>query len=528
MTFPRDTHFLRVARSRRLALMLACALTVLLTISGCVVTPSAQRQAKTPSPAQKSAAQVPASGQGMLIRFYTQDLAWSDCGVDQCATLTVPIDYSHPDGDTVKLSVLKVAATSPDGRIGSLVVDPGGPGASGVDYARLADYIVTKPVRAAYDIIGFDPRGVGKSAPIKCLSDRGLDNFLGTDPAPDNKAAEQQFVDLSKAFADACKVNGGPLLGHVSTIEAAKDMDVLRAALGETKMDYLGKSYGTLLGATYAGLFPTKVGRFVLDGAEDPSLTSSQVNEGQAIGFETATRAYVQDCVGRGDCPLGISLEAGMAKLRSFLKQLDTRPLPLADPYVKTLTQGWASLGIGYPMYDSRLWSQLTDALRNAFGGNGGPLMTLADNYADRSSKGVYADNLMQVIYAVSCLDRSDSRDLAHYESEARRLAAEAPTWGPFLAWSSVPCGYWPVPANNVPKKIKAAGSGPIVVVGTTRDPATPYRWAQALASQLQNGHLITFNGDGHTAYMRSNSCVNNAVDAYLLNGRVPPAGLKC
>jgi pimeloyl-ACP methyl ester carboxylesterase len=528
VTFTGDAHFIRVARARRMVLMLASALTVSLTISGCVVTPSGQRQAKTPSPAEKSAAQVPAPNQGMLVRFYTQNLAWSDCGVDQCAKLTVPIDYSHPDGATIKLAVLKVAATSPAGRIGYLVVNPGGPGGSGVDYAKAADFIVTGPVRAAYDIVGFDPRGVGASSPIKCLNDRELDNFLGTDPTPVGKTQEQHFADVSKAFADKCKANGGPLLGHVSTIEAAKDMDVLRAALGETKLDYLGKSYGTFLGATYADLFPTNVGRFVLDGAEDPNTTSSQVNEGQAVGFETATRAYVQDCVGRGDCPLGNSLDSGMQKLRDFLKQLDTRPLPLADPNVKALTEGWGSLGVAYAMYDSGLWSQLTDALRSAFGGNAGPLMTLADSYADRSSTGVYAGNLMQVIYAVNCLDRSDSRDLAHYESQARLLSAEAPTWGPFLAWSTVPCGYWPVPANNVPKKITAAGSGPIVVVGTTRDPATPYKWAQGLASELQNGHLITFQGDGHTAYMRSNSCVDDAVDAYLLNGRVPPAGFKC
>ena len=529
MTSTGATISIRLPRTRRLLLSLAGVLTVALTVSACVVIPDGQSQAKTPSPAQKTSTQVPPPGQETLAKFYTQDLAWSDCGPNQCARLTVPIDYSHPDGATLKLAVLKVAAKSPAKRIGSLVVNPGGPGGSGVDYAKFgADSIVTKPVRAAYDIVGFDPRGVGSSSPIRCLSDRELDSFLGADPTPDDKTEEQQFADSAKAFADKCKANGGPLLGHVSTIEAAKDMDILRAALGEALLDYLGKSYGTFLGATYADLFPSKVGKFVLDGAIDPSLTSSQVNEGQAVGFETATRAYVQDCVDKGGCPLGDSLDSGMAKLREFLKTLDARPLPLNDPYVRALTEGWGSLGVAAAMYQKELWSELTDALRDAFGGNAGALMKLADSYAYRTSQGTYDGNLMQVIYAVNCLDRSDSKDLAHYESEARSLSARAPTWGPFLAWSTVPCGYWPVSANNAPKKITAAGSGPIVVVGTTRDPATPYKWAQGLASELENGHLITFDGDGHTAYRRSNSCVDNAVDAYLLAGTVPLAGLKC
>jgi len=507
---------------------LAGVMAVALIVSACVVTPNGRSQAKTPSPAQKTAAQVPPSGQPSLARFYTQDLAWSDCGADQCARLMVPIDYAHPDGDTLKLAVLKVPADGGSGRIGSLVVNPGGPGGSGVDYASAADSIVTKPVRAAYDIVGFDPRGVGSSSPIKCLNDRELDAFLGSDPTPDNTTEERQFVDTAKAFADKCKAKGGPLLGHVSTIEAAKDMDVLRAALGETKLNYLGKSYGTFLGATYADLFPAKVGKFVLDGVVDPNLTSSQVNEGQAVGFETATRAYVQDCVDKGDCPLGNALEPGMARLRGFLRQLDSRPLPLEDPFVKGLTEGWGAYGIAAAMYDQGRWRGLTAALREAFGGDGNALMKLADGYADRSSDGAYADNLMQVIYAVNCLDRSDSADLTHYETEARSLSDKAPTWGAFLAWSTAPCGYWAVPANNAPKKITAAGSGPILVVGTTRDPATPYKWAQGLASELQNGHLITFDGDGHTAYRRSNSCVDNAVDAYLLKGAVPAAGLSC
>lgn len=508
--------------------VLVSSMAVMLTGSGCVASSSEPVQVKTPSAAEKSAARALPSGKETLERFYAQDLVWSSCGPNQCAKLTVPIDYFHPEGATLKLALLRAPAKSPSRRIGSLVVNPGGPGGSGIDYGAAADFIVTKPVRAAYDIVGFDPRGVGSSSPIECLDDRELDAFLGFDPTPDDLAEERLFAESAKVFADKCKSKAGPLLGHVSTIEAARDMDVLRAALGETRLDYLGKSYGTFLGATYADLFPTKVGRFVLDGAVDPNLTSSQVNEGQAVGFETATRAYVQDCVRRGDCPLGGSLDSGMARLRDFLRELDRRPLSLDDPYVKGLTEGWGSLGIAVAMYDQGRWSELTAALRSAFAGNGDPLMTLAEGYADRSSQGSYTGNLMQVIYAVNCLDRSESRELAHFESEVRSLGAKAPTWGPFLAWSTMPCGYWPAPANNAPKVVRASGSGPIVVVGTTRDPATPYKWAQGLASGLENGYLITFDGDGHTAYTRSNSCVNDAVDAYLLKARVPTAGLRC
>jgi pimeloyl-ACP methyl ester carboxylesterase len=526
VTATRVTSFIELPRRRALVLSVAGALTLALTMSGCGLLSNGSSQIRTPSPAQKSVAQIPPPGQVTLARFYKQDLAWSDCGNNLCAKLTVPIDYNHPEGQTIQLSVLKVPATDPSQWIGSLVVDPGGPGGSGVLYAAGARF--TDQVRSAYDVVGFDPRGVGTSAPVKCLNDRELDTFLGADPTPNNKMGEQKFAASAKAFADKCKANGGPLLGHVSTIEAAKDMDILRAALGETKLNYLGKSYGTFLGATYADLYPAKVGRFVLDGVIDPNLTASQINEGQAVGFETATRAYVKDCVDKGNCPLGDSVDSGMARLRGFLKQMDLSPLPLKDPYVKTLTEGWASLGVADPMYNPRQWPELTDALRQAFAGHGDPLMKLADDYAERTTTGAYVGNLMQVIYAVNCLDRSDVRALTHYESQARALTAVAPTWGPFLAWSTVPCGYWPVPANNAPKKITAAGSGPIVVVGTTRDPATPYKWAQGLAAELQNGHLITYDGDGHTAYMRSNSCVDGAVDAYLVKGVVPPPGLKC
>jgi len=515
--------------TRRLVVVLVGTLSMALTISGCVGGPSEPGQARTPGPAQRSAAQVPPSGQAKLAKFYKQDLVWSECGADKCARLNVPVDYARPEGGTLKLSVLKVPAKSPQQRIGSLVVNPGGPGASAtVGYARYADLVVTEAIRATYDVVGVDPRGVQDSSPIKCLNDRELDAFLGIDQTPDTPTEQQQLADSAKAFGRKCESKAGALLGHVSTIEAAKDMDILRAALGETKLDYLGKSYGTFLGATYADLFPSKVGKFVLDGVIAPELAQSQVQEGQAVGFETATRAYVQDCVNRGDCPLGGTLDSGMARLRAFLKQLDVQPMPLDDPYVKKLTEGWALLGIGFPMYDPKYWPLLTDALRNAFAGKAGPLMKLAGYYAERSDKGAYTGNLMQGMYAVNCLDRSDSKVVAHYAAEARSLSVQAPLWGPVIAWGALPCGYWPVPAKSRPKRITAAGSGPILVVGTTRDPATPYKWAQDLAAELKDGHLITYDGDGHTAYMRSNKCVDGAVDAYLLKGVVPPPGLKC
>jgi len=520
-----DTPLTGRSHGRRSVLMLVGALAVALTMTGCALMPDVASLPATPDPAQKTAAQVPPTSQEGLAKFYRQDLAWAPCGRNQCAKLTVPIDYAHPEGDTIKLAVLNVPSTKPSKRIGSLVVNPGGPGGSGVTYAAAAGF--TDPVRAAYDIVGFDPRGVAKSAPVRCLSDRELDRFLGADPTPDSKAEEQRFARAAKAFADSCKTRGGALLGHLSTVDVAKDMDVLRSALGETKLDYLGKSYGTFIGATYAGLFPAKVGRFVLDGVVGPDLTSSQVNEGQAVGFETATRAYVKSCVDQGDCPLGDSVDAGMARLRGLLAQLDARPLPLDDPYVTELTEGWASLGLAGPMYDPGQWNDLTEALREAFAGRGDALMALATSYAERTSAGTYPGNLMQVIYAVNCLDRPDTRDLGHYQSEARSLAVKAPTWGPFLAWSSVPCGYWPVP-GAAPRKVTATGSGPIVVVGTTRDPATPYKWAQGLAADLENGHLITHDGDGHTAYMRNDECVDDAVDAYLVKGAVPRPGLRC
>ena len=512
--------------SRRLVVTAAVTAGTLL-VSGCSVVDSVRDHVNPPTtPYTPQSAPAGSSG---LERYYAQRLAWTSCTGGLCADLTVPLDYADPSGATISIAVFDAPAGSPSHRLGSLVVNPGGPGASGIDYARATDAIVTPAVRDRFDVIGFDPRGVGRSEPIECVAPSQLDQFLAMDLTPDSPAEEQQLADGDKAFADACAQNVGPLLGHVSTVDVAKDLDVLRAALGESTLNYLGKSYGTLIGSTYAGLFPRSVGRFVLDGVVPPDLTSTEINLGQAQGFERATRAWAQWCVKRGSCPLGGTVDQVMQGLRDFLSQVDASPLSrTGDPSVPRLTEGWAATGIAEAMYSQQLWGTLVAAIRAALTGDGTGLMRLADQYAERRPGGGYTGNLMQSIYAVNCLDRPEPATLAAHEKAAAAALAVAPTWGAYITWGNLPCAYWQIPPTSTPHPIAATGSGPIVVVGTTRDPATPYEWAVRLRDQLANASLVSYDGDGHTAYMRSNACVNGAVDGYLIDGTVPRDGLRC
>jgi len=438
----------------------------------------------------------------------------------------VPVDYRRPGGGTVGLSVVRLPASDRSGRVGSLVLNPGGPGGSGVEYARRAGTVVSDAVRRRFDVVGFDPRGVGQSDPLQCLDDAETDALIGADPTPDDasevRAVSRQFQDM----AAQCKAKGGKLLAHVGTDEAARDMDVLRAVLGDRRLNYLGKSYGTFLGATYAQEFPKNVGRVVLDGAMDPALDAAEINIGQAQGFDVATRAFVSDCVRSSSCPLGSDVDAGIARLQRLMTDLDARPLPTRDP-ARPLTEGRGALGVASAMYDDQFWPVLRQGLSSAFAGDGSTLLALADALTDRGPDGFHS-NANTVIYAVNCLDRPVKGGAAAVQQSVPRFSRAAPIWGPFLAWSELPCVYWPAKSTGRPQPVRAAGSGPIVVVGTTRDPATPYAWAQGLARELENGHLITYDGDGHTAYRRGSRCVDRAVDAYLLRGEVPKQGLRC
>ncbi|HHU11069.1 MAG TPA: alpha/beta fold hydrolase [Intrasporangiaceae bacterium] len=517
----------RRRRSRAAALGVSVALVATLA-SGCTELGD-QILGRTPTPS--AGTDLMPEGLEELATFYEQRLDWVACGAGECAELTVPLNYAEPDGETIEISLLKVPASGPRNRIGSIVVNPGGPGGSGVDYAAAADFIVGPDVRRRYDVVGFDPRGVGRSAPIDCVPDAELDDFLGTDPTPDDAAEEQQFADVTAGFAKACAANAGPLLAHVSTVDAAKDMDILRAALGEEKLTYLGKSYGTYLGTVYAEQFTDRVGRFVLDGAVPPDLTSQEVGIGQAEGFDRATKAWAQDCIDSGSCPLGDTVDEVVTGMGDLMRRFDAEPVPVrGDSRVTSMSEGWAALGVAVAMYDQGMWSMLTDALGDVVERDDATaLMALANRYADRTSSGSYTGNIMEAIFAVNCLDRAESDNLDDFRAAQAEADRRAPLWGRFISWSSLTCGFWePDVVGGGARTIAAAGSAPIVVIGTTRDPATPYEWSERLADQLESGVLVSFDGDGHTAYMRSNSCVDKAIDAFYLSGTVPEDGLRC
>jgi pimeloyl-ACP methyl ester carboxylesterase len=487
--------------------------------------PAAGTDAPSPSASASPTAPMPDTD-AALATFYDQELDWRDCGRDECARLEVPLDYADPAGRTLELAVLKVPAAAKSARLGALVVNPGGPGGSGVSYAAAGSLQFGTPLSRAYDIVGFDPRGVGQSNPLQCLDTKQLDTLVAFDPDPDDKAERNELDRLIHGFGQGCLDHSGDLARHMSTEEAARDMDILRAALGEPRLNYLGASYGTFLGAMYADLFPEHVGRFVLDGAIDPALSNEQLSLAQAHGFETALRAYVKDCVDRGGCFLGSTVDAGVQRIQQFLAEVENKPLPTGQS--RQLTEGLAMLGIWMPLYVKEYWPQLSAGLRQVMqDGSGSQLLGLADLYTSRGPSG-YTDNSMEALYAVNCLDHDDYIQTAEVPAHFAEFEKASPTFGRAFAFGLSTCSQWPVRSGEHTVALHAKGAPPIVVIGTTRDPATPLAWAKALAGELESGRLITRDGDGHTAFQRGNSCVDDAVEAWLIQGKAPKDGLSC
>ncbi|QNP71139.1 alpha/beta fold hydrolase [Streptomyces roseirectus] len=511
-------------RSRTPLALFASLASAALLLSGCSV--------PTADTARTALVALPRSTPAQLAPYYGQKLRWRSCGVPgfECATMKAPLDYAKPAAGDVRLAVARKKATGPGTRLGSLLVNPGGPGGSAVGYLQqYAGLGYPAQVRARYDMVAVDPRGVARSEPVTCLDGRAMDAYTQTDMTPDDPRETDALVASYRKFAEGCGADAPRLLRHVSTVEAARDMDVLRAALGDAKLTYVGASYGTFLGATYAGLFPERVGRLVLDGAMDPSLPARRLNLDQTAGFETAFQSFAKDCVRHPDCPFtGTPAQVG-AGLKAFFRRADARPLPTGDADGRTLGEALATTGVIAAMYDESSWERLREALSAAIRENDGAgLLVLADSYYERDSAGHYA-NLMSANAAVNCLDLPP----AYATPEEIRAALPAfekasPVFGEGMGWASLNCAYWPVRATGTPHRITADGAAPILVVGTLRDPATPYRWAQSLAAQLSSGRLLTYDGDGHTAYGRGSVCVDSAINAYLLRGTVPSTGLRC
>lgn len=508
--------------ARRAVAAVAALVAASLALSGCLYS-------LIPESRPTSTASLPPDTDGVpaeLLPFYEQELTWEACGAFECTTVTAPLDWQNPSTGELELSVIRQRADSGEA-IGSLLTNPGGPGASGVGLIRDSiDFAVGSALQEQYDVIGFDPRGVGESTAVTCLDAAGMDAYLFDIPA-DPRGSDAWTADreeLNQQFADACEANSDGILPFITTENAARDMDLLRAVLGDTELNYLGYSYGTFLGATYAKLFPERVGRLVLDGAIDPAIPGADVSTIQAIGFENALRAYMADCLTQSDCPFSGTVDEGMADLGTLLAGADQTPLGSADG--RAVGADTLLTGIIAALYAQESWPFLTTALTEALQGNGDVVLQLADFYYNREG-GAYLDNSTEAFRAYNCMDYPlDTSEEAQAASEAR-IAAEAPTVAPY--WSGPdPCAAWPYPPTGTRGAITADGAAPILVIGTTNDPATPYEWAVALAEQLSSGVLITRVGEGHTGYNKGNACVDAAVEEYLLSGTVPQDGLRC
>ena len=461
-----------------------------------------------------------------LASFYSQQPKWSDCEGGKCTTVKVPTDYENPDNGTVTLQVKVFPATGKGGK--RLFINPGGPGASVI--GGFDDYMAEalgKEVREIYDVVAVDPRGVGSSEPLDCLSDKDLYALYADDQTPDDQGEARKFDKDWTEFGSKCRAESGGLAAHMTTEETARDFDVVRDALKAKTFDWFGYSYGARLGATYATLFPDKVGRMVLDGAEDPSLEFVEAFLIQSKGFEVALRSYVEDCVQQPTCPLGSDTDAGIRKVVSVLESLDAEPLKTSDAD-RPLTQGMAEWGLGYPLYAKASWPDLTKALAAAFKGDGTPLRTLGDDYLYYLPEdGTFADNGMEAFPLISCLDAEGRVTAEEAPVHVERFAKESPVFGKGMAWSLAWCAG--IPESDHPQiDIDAQGSAPIVVMGTTRDPATPYEQSIALAKQLGSAVFVTREGDGHTAYDMGNGCIDKLVDTYLARGTVPKDKTVC
>ncbi|WP_316520577.1 alpha/beta hydrolase [Kitasatospora brasiliensis] len=526
MVAPMISRLSRSPRSFRRALPAFVPALVLALLGGC--TGGSTGGGDRPTPDERVfAAAAPA-----LRAFHDQRIDWRRCPGDgdtgpdavtvQCATLKVPLDYADPGGRTIDVALARVPAAGPGRRLGALLLNPGGPGNSGTAMVRWGWKEFQGALRERYDLVGFDPRGAGDTTPVHCLDDRTRDQWNATD---------DPGYDHGTVLADACRARHADLLPHLGTRDTARDLDVLRGALGERKLDFLGFSYGTHLGARYAEEFPDRTGRLVLDGAVDHGADPGRLGIEQAAAAEAGLRDFATACAAEdGDaCPLGTDPAAAPQRLARFLDGLRDHPPRAADGRTLTASLGWdAALNV---LSDGRRsWPRLRAALGPAVTrGEAEGLLALADSADGRAEDGRYR-TVADAFAAISCADGPPPPAEPQLRADLAELAARAPltsAHAPLGTLLDPDCRPWPLRSPETARPIRAPGSAPILVIGSTGDPVTPYAWAQRLAAGLEHGVLLTREGDGHTAYDKS-GCVREAVAAFLLDGRLPAAGTSC
>ena len=458
--------------------------------------------------------------------FVVNPIEWKACDGNtstevECGNIEVPFDYTDPEQGSFVLYVKKHNASNPVSRIGSMMVNPGGPGFGGSSLADDAQYYFSQDLIDNFDIIAWDPRGTGESTPaVDCVDT--YDEYFGLDSPPETPDEKQALIDASQAFNDKCEENSGTILPFISTKASAQDINSLRLALGEEKITFFGFSYGSELGTTWATMFPETVRAIVVDGAVDPNASSTEEGMNQAKGFEGQLATFLKQCSEKSTCEFhnGGKAEAAFDKL---VLDLDAQPLEVSKD--RTLvTQGVLFTAVAQAMYSDYYWPQLSEALNDAQLGDGKGILQLYDDYYQRKVDGTYGNEL-EAFLAISCLDDPGANNTKEVDSHIEEFIAAAPRLGGNFAYG-YSCALWPV-KQAAKVTITGKGAGPIIVVGTTGDAATPLDSTRKMAKGLEQGILIVVDANQHTGY-GANNCVVKAVDDYLIKLIVPANETTC
>ncbi|MEZ5238917.1 MAG: alpha/beta hydrolase [Microthrixaceae bacterium] len=443
----------------------------------------------------------------------------------QCATLAVPVDHGAEGSATIDLELARSPATGGGSeRIGSLLFNPGGPGGSGIEFLASASLLVPAELQQRFDLVSWDSRGVGESTPVRCLTDEQKDDQIEGDLSPDDQAELDRTVQDQEEFLQGCLQNHPDLIEHMSTADVAADLDDIREALGDEQLNYVGFSYGTAIGATYATMFPERVRAMVLDGAVSPTVSDLEQTITQAQGFERTYLAFVAECDSDPECPLSGRTAAAVEQVRA---SLDEDPVEVTTSSgTRELTRDLFDIGLATALYDSSTWGLVAQAIDDIEGSGGSTILGLADRQLGRNPDGTW-DNSSDAQAMVNCADTESRPGLSEAEDLIPEVADSAPTFGEVLKTAPLSCLDWPLPANPVPEW-SAAGAPPILVVGTLGDPATPYEWAEQMSAALEGSVLLTYEGDGHTAFLRGGECIDEAVTRYLVDLELPAAGTSC